>query len=86
MIALAQSRPWHFEVALGPVPLSQFPCLAYLSILRIGNVEEEFENEKKSNGISNYLARRRFSSSSIEGGHTKMKIASSELALTDLAP
>lgn len=33
-----------------------------------------------------YLARRRFSSSAIDGGEMKMNIASKELALTDLAP
>jgi len=83
MIALAQSLPEHFAAALRPVPLSLSPCSQDSSCNQAAKI---WEWKRFKRGSLTHLARRRFSSSPIDGGQTKMNIASRELAFTDLAP
>ena len=84
MIVLVQALLLHSGVVFGSVPLFLFPCWQNSNWNQNGRI---CENEKKLDGqLLTHLARRRFSSSSNEGGQIKMKMASRELALTDLAP
>ena len=53
---------------------------------KLEQVQEDTIMVRNLYELLTYLERRRVSSSSIEGGQIKMRIASRELALTDLAP